>query len=155
MYFQKGFGLAAEVDADLVRSYRSPVVERLKQLGYEASAGDLRVKLAREFGFCYGVDRAVEYAYETRQRFPDHRIFLSGEIIHNPDVNDRLERMGICILPDSRDPSTRYLQVQRGDVVILPAFGVTAAEMDHLRGKGCYSRCFDRGCRLFRIGGYS
>ena len=57
--------------------------------GYEASAGEVRMKLAREFGFCYGVDRAVEYAYQTRQRFPDRRIFLSGEIIHNPDVNAR------------------------------------------------------------------
>ena len=137
IYFQRGFGLAAEVGPDLVRSYRSPVVERLKRLGYEASAGDVRVKLAREFGFCYGVDRAVEYAYETRHRFPDRRIFLSGEIIHNPDVNDRLQQMGICILPDSRDPDSRYADVQRGDVVILPAFGVTAAEMDHLRLKEC------------------
>jgi len=137
IYFQKGFGLAAEVGPDLARTYRSPVVERLKQLGYEASAGDIRVKLAREFGFCYGVDRAVEYAYEARQRFPDRRIFLSGEIIHNPDVNGRLQRMGICILPDSRDPASRYLEVRGGDVVILPAFGVTAAEMDHLRRKEC------------------
>jgi 4-hydroxy-3-methylbut-2-enyl diphosphate reductase len=137
IYFQKGFGLAAEVGPDLARTYRSPVVERLKQLGYEASAGDVRVKLAREFGFCYGVDRAVEYAYETRQRFPDRRIFLSGEIIHNPDVNGRLQRMGIRILPDSRDPASRYVEVQSGDVVILPAFGVTASEMDHLRCKEC------------------
>jgi 4-hydroxy-3-methylbut-2-enyl diphosphate reductase len=137
IYFQKGFGLAAEVGPHLARSYQSPVVERLKQFGYEASAGDVRLKLAREFGFCYGVDRAVEYAYETRQRFPDRRIFLSGEIIHNPDVNERLERMGICILSDSRDPASRYLDVQSGDVVILPAFGVTAAEMDHLRRKEC------------------
>ena len=70
IYFQKGFGLAAEVGPDLVRSYQSPVVERLKRLGYEASAGDVRVKLAREFGFCYGVDRAVEYAYEARASVP-------------------------------------------------------------------------------------
>jgi 4-hydroxy-3-methylbut-2-enyl diphosphate reductase len=137
LYFQKGFGLAAEVGPDLARSYQSSMVERLKQLGYEASAGDMRVKLAREFGFCYGVDRAVEYAYETRHRFPDRRIFLSGEIIHNPDVNSRLQSMGICILPDSPDPASRYLDVRGGDVVILPAFGVTAAEMDHLRGKEC------------------
>jgi 4-hydroxy-3-methylbut-2-enyl diphosphate reductase len=136
-YFQKGFGLAVEVGPALARSYQSPVVERLKCLGYDASAGEVRMKLAREFGFCYGVDRAVDYAYQARERFPDRRIFLSGEIIHNPDVNGRLQRMGICILPDSTDPAVRYVDVSDGDVVILPAFGVTFAEMEHLRGKGC------------------
>ena len=69
-------------------------MERLKKLGYAARAGDLALKLAREFGFCYGVDRAVEYAYETREQFPDRRIFLSGEIIHNPDVNGRIAEAG-------------------------------------------------------------
>src|SRR6185503_6088277 len=91
----------------------------------------------REFGFCYGVDRAVEYAYETRQQFPDRRIFLSGEIIHNPDVNRRIEDMGIRILPDKGEAAARYAEVTAGDVVILPAFGVTVAEMAELRGRGC------------------
>jgi 4-hydroxy-3-methylbut-2-enyl diphosphate reductase len=95
------------------------------------------LKLAREFGFCYGVDRAVEYAYETRERFPDRRIFLSGEIIHNPEVNARIQEMGIRILPDGKDPAVRYAEVDAADVVILPAFGVTVAEMQSLRGKGC------------------
>jgi 4-hydroxy-3-methylbut-2-enyl diphosphate reductase len=107
------------------------------QLGYDAVARDVRVALAREFGFCYGVDRAVEYAYETRKQFPDRRIFLSGEIIHNPDVNARLQQLDICILPDSTDPVSRYLDTGAGDVVILPAFGVTVAEMKHLTAKGC------------------
>jgi 4-hydroxy-3-methylbut-2-enyl diphosphate reductase len=137
IYFQKGFGLKAEVGPVLARTYQSGVVERLKGLGYDATAGEVRVKLAREFGFCYGVDRAVEYAYETRTRFPDRRIFLSGEIIHNPAVNSRVRDMGIQILPDSKEPAVRYREVQSGDVVILPAFGVTVAEMDHLRDKGC------------------
>ena len=136
-YFQKGFGLKAEVGPLLALSYRSPVVERLKQLGYDAAARDMRVTLAREFGFCYGVDRAVDYAYETRSRFPDRRIFLSGEIIHNPDVNARLKEMGICILPDAADPTARYADTDSGDVIILPAFGVTVAEMKHLTAKGC------------------
>jgi 4-hydroxy-3-methylbut-2-enyl diphosphate reductase len=137
IYFQKGFGLKAEVGPVLARTYRSDVVERLKALGYDATAGDVRVKLAREFGFCYGVDRAVEYAYETRTRFPDRRVFLSGEIIHNPSVNARIQEMDIQILPDSKDPLVRYADVGKGDVVILPAFGVTVMEMDHLRAKEC------------------
>jgi 4-hydroxy-3-methylbut-2-en-1-yl diphosphate reductase len=136
-YFQKGFGLKATVGPALARSYRSSVVEQLKELGYDAVAGDLRVKLAREFGFCYGVDRAVEYAYETREQFPDSRIFLCGEIIHNPDVNSRLLAKGIIILGDAKDPSVRFAEVQQDDVVILPAFGVTVAEMEYLRAKHC------------------
>jgi 4-hydroxy-3-methylbut-2-en-1-yl diphosphate reductase len=136
-YFQKGFNLKTVVGPVLAQNYHSQVVDRLKELRNSVRAGDLGLKLAREFGFCYGVDRAVEYAYETRENFPERRIFLSGEIIHNPDVNGRLEAMGIRILPDSTDPGTRYAEVQSLDVVILPAFGVPVAEMEHLRGKGC------------------
>jgi 4-hydroxy-3-methylbut-2-enyl diphosphate reductase len=136
-YFQKGFNLKEAVRPLLARSYHSRVVERLKELGHAARAGEVRVKLAREFGFCYGVDRAVEYAYEARERFPDRRIFLSGEIIHNPEVNGRIEALGIRILPDHRSPAARYAEVGAADVVILPAFGVPVAELQHLREKGC------------------
>jgi 4-hydroxy-3-methylbut-2-enyl diphosphate reductase len=135
-YFQKGFGLKAAVGPELARSYGSALVERIKALGYAARAGDVVVRLAREFGFCYGVDRAVEYAYETRQQFPDRRIFLSGEIIHNPEVNARMEAMGIRILSEATEPARRYEPVGAGDVVILPAFGVTVSEMQQLQAKG-------------------
>jgi 4-hydroxy-3-methylbut-2-enyl diphosphate reductase len=137
MYFQKGFGLKSEVGPVLARTYQSAVVERLKAIGYEASAGELHFKLAKEFGFCYGVDRAVDYAYQTRRQFPDRRVFLSGEIIHNPDVNDRIQAMGIRILADSRDPAERFRDVAPGDVVILPAFGVSVPELEHLKAKNC------------------
>ena len=136
-YFQKGFNLKKVVGPVLAQNYASEVVETLKNLGYVARAGDLTLKLAREFGFCYGVDRAVEYAYETREQFPDRRIFLSGEIIHNPDVNGRIGRLGIRLLPEAKDPAVRYAEVEEADVVILPAFGVPVSEMEHLRGKGC------------------
>ena len=136
-YFQKGFGLKSEVGPVLARTYQSAVVERLKTLGYEAGAGGLHFKLAKEFGFCYGVDRAVDYAYQTRRRFPDRRVFLSGEIIHNPDVNQRLRDMGIEILDESRDTVARFREVAAGDVVILPAFGVSVPELAHLKSKEC------------------
>jgi 4-hydroxy-3-methylbut-2-enyl diphosphate reductase len=136
-YFQKGFNLKAQVRPVLAQSYHSKVVDRLKELGYAARAGEVRVKLAREFGFCYGVDRAVEYAYEARERFPDRRIFLSGEIIHNPEVNGRIEALGIRILPDHRRPEDRYAGVEAADVVILPAFGLPVGELQYLRTKGC------------------
>ena len=136
-YFQKGFGLKSEVGPVLARTYQSAVVERLKALGYEAGAGGLHFKLAREFGFCYGVDRAVDYAYQTRRQFPDRRVFLSGEIIHNPDVNRRIQDMGIIILDEERDPVERFSEVAADDVVILPAFGVSVPELNHLKSKQC------------------
>jgi 4-hydroxy-3-methylbut-2-enyl diphosphate reductase len=136
-YFQKGFNLKGVVGPQLAASYHSKVVERLRELGYDARAGEIRIKLAREFGFCYGVDRAVEYAYETREKFPARRIFLSGEIIHNPEVNGRIAALGIRILPDGSSPEQRYAEVEAQDVVILPAFGVPVGELSHLRAKGC------------------
>lgn len=135
-YFQKGLGLKAEVAPLLDRDYGSNVIGRIKELGYAAQAGGLTIRLAREFGFCYGVDRAIEYAYEAKKRFPDRRLFLSGEIIHNPSVNQNLRDMGFTILEDGRVPETRYSQVAKDDVVVLPAFGVTVDEMKHLRGIG-------------------
>ncbi len=132
-YFQKGLGLKAEVAPLLDQDYASSVIARIKELGYAAEAGGLVIRLAREFGFCYGVDRAIEYAYEAKKRFPDRRLFLSGEIIHNPSVNQNLRDMGFTILDDGRVPQVRYASVQAGDVVVLPAFGVTVDEMKHLR----------------------
>jgi 4-hydroxy-3-methylbut-2-enyl diphosphate reductase len=136
-YFQKGFNLKSVVGPILQRNYHSDVVVRVREMGSSVRAGELTLKLAREFGFCYGVDRAVEYAYETREQFPDRRIFLSGEIIHNPDVNGRIEAMGIRLLKDAPTAAERYADVEAADVVILPAFGVTVAEMEDLRSRGC------------------
>ena len=97
-------------------------------------SGRLTIRLAREFGFCYGVDRAVDYAYQTRRRFPDRAVFLTGEIIHNPHVNDQLRAMGIGFLSD---PGQSIEQLGRDDVVILPAFGVTVAMLQQLERRGC------------------
>jgi 4-hydroxy-3-methylbut-2-enyl diphosphate reductase len=95
------------------------------------------VRLAREFGFCYGVDRAVEYAYETRTKFPDRRIFLVGEIIHNPHVNARLASMGIEIIARSASGEFDFGEVTAADVVILPAFGVTREDLARLQSVSC------------------
>ena len=136
-YFQKGFGLKDEIQPRLAADYHSGLVERLKGAGFRLGAGDLTFLLAREFGFCYGVERAVEYAYETRKQFPDRRIWLTGEIIHNPHVNRRLREMGIDFLSE-RDGSGPGLAAVRGeDVVILPAFGVTVQALQALRDRGC------------------
>src|SRR5512142_1837527 len=86
------------VQAQVLSHYRSDLVERIRANGSILSAGDLTVKLAKEFGFCYGVERAIDLAYAARKAYPDRRIFLLGEIIHNPEVNDQIRRMGIVTI---------------------------------------------------------
>lgn len=135
-YFQRGFGLKDEIKPHLVADYHSRIVEQLRESGHRLHAGDLTFLLAREFGFCYGVERAVEYAYETRRQFPDRRIFLTGEIIHNPHVNSRLREMGIGFLREADGTGPGIDAVRPEDVVILPAFGVTMQEMEALRRRG-------------------
>jgi 4-hydroxy-3-methylbut-2-enyl diphosphate reductase len=136
-YHQRGFGLKEAIGPALAADYHSRIVERMKQDGYRLVAGDLTFHLAREFGFCYGVDRAVEYAYETRRQFPDRTIHLTGEIIHNPHVNARLKEMGIRFLREADGGGPGLDAVRPEDVVILPAFGVTVQEMAALRARGC------------------
>jgi 4-hydroxy-3-methylbut-2-enyl diphosphate reductase len=136
-YFRKGFGLKNEIEGALVGDYHSALVEEVRARGYALSAGGLTIRLAREFGFCYGVDRAVEYAYETRLKFPDRRVFLVGEIIHNPHVNARLSSMGIVIIRRSDAGEFDFGAVTADDVVIMPAFGVTKEAFDRLRELGC------------------
>ena len=118
----------------LAESYHSTVVDRIKANDFTYRAGRLTIHLAHEFGFCYGVDRAVDYAYQTRKRFPDRTVFLTGEIIHNPHVNEKLRAMGIRFLGDDTDALAR---LGPDDVVILPAFGVTVAMLERLEGRGC------------------
>lgn len=126
--------MKAAVAGDLAAAYDSAIVEELRQSGFVRTRGRLTIHLAREFGFCYGVDRAVDYAYQTRKRFPTKRVFLTGEIIHNPHVNDQLRAQGIRFLTDpGEDDST----LGTDDVVILPAFGVSVGDMARLDQQGC------------------
>jgi len=132
--FRKGLDLKQEVAGDLAAAYHSTVVEEVQKNGYVRSSGRLTVYLAREFGFCYGVDRAVDYAYQTRRRFPDRRVYLTGEIIHNSQVNDRLRAQDIRFLSD---PGEDLASLGAGDVVILPAFGVSVGDLARLDRQGC------------------
>ncbi len=136
-YFRRGFGLKDHIEGALAADYHSRVVDRIRGHGYTLSLGDLTFKLAREFGFCYGVDRAVEYAYETRTKFPDKRIFLVGEIIHNPHVNRKLHGMGVEFLHRPEAGDFDFSAVTPSDVVLLPAFGVTVQDFERLRAVGC------------------
>jgi 4-hydroxy-3-methylbut-2-enyl diphosphate reductase len=134
LIFRKGLDLKHAVAGMLADNYHSAIVERIKADNFTHRAGRLTVHLAREFGFCYGVDRAVDYAYQTRERFPDRRVFLTGEIIHNPHVNDKLRSMGIRFLTDEGEDSDT---LSAEDVVILPAFGVTVAMLERFTRRGC------------------
>ncbi len=135
-YVRKGFGLKAEVQDTLAADYTGNLVDLLIAREYTLSAGDTTIRLAREFGFCYGVERAVDYAYQTRLKFPHKRIFLAGEIIHNPHVNAKLKEMGVVFLSAS-GKGFDYSPVRPDDVVILPAFGVTIQDFQTLRDLGC------------------
>ena len=134
LIFRKGLDLKHEVAHVLAGSYGSGLVSTVKESDYQFAAGRLVVHLAREFGFCYGVDRAVDYAYQARRRFPDREVFLTGEIIHNPHVNNELRAQGIRFLSDETESLDRLTPE---DVVILPAFGTTVELLKDLVGRGC------------------
>ncbi len=154
---RRGFGLKQEILPLLAESYHSSLIEQIKASDYELAAGDITICLAREFGFCYGVDRAVDLAYETRKRFPDRKIYLTSEIIHNPRVNSKLRELGIEFLsvpgaagtgspnppnlsrsvPGTDDLKLSRLDiVSKEDVVLIPAFGTPTSELEILKSKG-------------------
>ena len=132
--FRKGLDLKDAVAGQLAENYHSALVAAIKESDYRYQSGRLEIHLAREFGFCYGVDRAVDYAYQARTRFPNQTVFLTGEIIHNPHVNDKLRALGIRFLTD---PGESIDALGADDVVILPAFGVTIAMLQTLSARGC------------------
>ena len=134
LIFRKGLDLKREVAHVLAESYHSDLVASIKDAGFVFHDGRLTVHLAREFGFCYGVDRAVDYAYQARKRFPDRAVYLTGEIIHNPHVNDQLRAQDIRFLSD---PGESLDRLTPEDVVILPAFGITIEMLQDLTGRGC------------------
>src|ERR1700674_362401 len=139
-YFRKGFGLKSEIQSELDSDYTGHLVDLLKDREYSLTVGNVTIRLAKEFGFCYGVERAVDYAYQARKKFPDRTIYLAGEIIHNPHVNSKLQAMGITFLMPEAGSEKReagsggghidFSRVKAEDVVILPAFGVTTADLE-------------------------
>ncbi len=138
-YFRKGFKMRDEVQHLLDRDYRSEAVDRVRENGNVLSVDGLTIRLADEFGFCYGVDRAVDYAFQTREKFPDRRIFITGDMIHNVSMNDRLREMGIEFLSTGFDGPTEdaFDRLSPEDVVLLPAFGAPIHWVEKLREKEC------------------
>ncbi|MGJ8633487.1 MAG: 4-hydroxy-3-methylbut-2-enyl diphosphate reductase [Luteolibacter sp.] len=126
------------VSAEVAVHYQSSIVEKIKDQGGKITRGNTTLLLAQDFGFCYGVERAIDLAYASRKVFPDNRIFLIGEIIHNPDVNKHLREMEIVSLPWLEIDAT-YDDLTPDDVVIVPAFGAPTSFMEKVAEKGCYT----------------
>lgn len=135
-YHRRGFGHAQEVSDTLSAEYQSSLIQQIREQNYTLQRGDVTIYLAQAFGFCWGVERAVAMAYETRQHFPTQRIWITNEIIHNPSVNQRLREMNIGFI-EVIDGNKDFSVVNRDDVVILPAFGASVEEMQLLQEKNC------------------
>src|SRR5258708_30003163 len=124
------------VQAQVLSHYRSELVDRSRARGHGLTSGGLTIKLAKEFGFCYGVERAIDLAYAARKVFHDRPIYILGEIIHTPDVNDQLHHMRIRFL-SGKEKNAEIEDLQQGDVVIIPAFGAEVVTMEKLKAKAC------------------
>ncbi|HLO89021.1 MAG TPA: 4-hydroxy-3-methylbut-2-enyl diphosphate reductase [Nostocaceae cyanobacterium] len=135
-YNRKGFGHQAEVATQLQSEYQSKLIQEIRDRHYTLTRGEVTIRLAQAFGFCWGVERAVAMAYETRQHFPTERIWITNEIIHNPSVNQRMQEMAVKFIPVI-DNQKDFSVVDSGDVVILPAFGASVQEMQILHEKNC------------------
>ncbi|NJN85690.1 MAG: 4-hydroxy-3-methylbut-2-enyl diphosphate reductase [Leptolyngbyaceae cyanobacterium SL_7_1] len=135
-YHRKGFGHETEVSGMMQSEYQSDLIQQIRDNGYTLTQGDVTIRLAEAFGFCWGVERAVAMAYETRQHFPSERIWITNEIIHNPSVNQRLREMQVEFV-DVKATGKDFSGVGQGDVVILPAFGASVQEMQLLNDRGC------------------
>ncbi|USR90401.1 4-hydroxy-3-methylbut-2-enyl diphosphate reductase [Phormidium yuhuli AB48] len=135
-YHRRGFGHEVEVEGLLQTEYQSDLIGEIRANQNRLERDQVTIRLAEAFGFCWGVERAVAIAYETRSHFPKERIWITNEIIHNPGVNQRLREMNvgfIQVVEGQKD----FSGVQPGDVVILPAFGATVQEMQLLDERGC------------------
>ncbi|MFS8796257.1 4-hydroxy-3-methylbut-2-enyl diphosphate reductase [Synechococcus sp. R65.1] len=136
-YFAKGFEeYKDQAQRELQTTYKSRLVEQIRAQSYRYQRGDITIHLAKAFGFCWGVERALEYAYEARHRFPDRQIWITNEIIHNPLVNRHLQEMGIRFVEKGPDGKKDFSQIRPEDVVIWPAFGASVSEMEFFRSQG-------------------
>lgn len=124
------------VQAQVESHYRSPLVEKIRSRGGQITVGDTTLRLAKDFGFCYGVERAIDLAYAARKVFADRKVYLLGEIIHNPEVNRQLTEMGVISIPLGQQEQT-VATLNSDDVVIVPAFGAETRLMNLIKERGC------------------
>jgi len=116
--------------------YRSDIVDKVRRAGGILCFGDVTVRLAKQFGFCYGVERAIDLAYAARKVFQDRRLFIVGEIIHNPEVNEQISSLGIKNLM-GKNKQADIADLKPEDVVIVPAFGTELSILEQIKERGC------------------
>lgn len=139
--------------------YRSPLISAIKKKRKEMDKmkkdftptlldfGPLHIYLARHFGFCYGVENAIEIAFRTVDENPGKRIFLLSEMIHNPQVNADLQAHGVIFLQDTYGKQIiSFDELNADDVVIIPAFGTTLAIEEKLKGIGIQTEKYNTTC---------
>jgi 4-hydroxy-3-methylbut-2-en-1-yl diphosphate reductase len=136
-YHRHGFGHGEEAETTMKSEYHSNLIQTIRDRNYVYTQGDVTIHLAQSFGFCWGVERAVAMAYETRQQFPTEQIWITNEIIHNPLVNARLKEMNVEFIQADAKGLKDFSGVSQGDVVILPAFGASVQETQFLNSVGC------------------
>lgn len=139
--------------------YQSPIISRVKEARRSEDPrkkdlspsvldfGPVRFKIARHFGFCYGVENAIEIAYKAIDEHPDRRIFLLSEMIHNPHVNDDLQERGVRFLRTTRgEQLIPFDELNPDDVVLIPAFGTTIEVEEELQERGVDTESYDTTC---------
>ena len=126
----------AAVQQQVESHYRSDIIEKVRRAGGMISVGDTTVRLAKQFGFCYGVERAIDLAYAARKVFKDRRLFIVGEIIHNPEVNHQIASLGIKNLT-GKNKEADISDLGPEDVVIVPAFGTELSIQQQIKDRGC------------------
>ncbi|WP_071515879.1 4-hydroxy-3-methylbut-2-enyl diphosphate reductase [Geitlerinema sp. PCC 9228] len=135
-YNRRGFGHQEAIAGVMESAYQSPLIQEIRNNNNWLTRGNVTIRLAEAFGFCWGVERAVAMAYETRKQFPSQRIWITNEIIHNPSVNQHLRDMEVQFIPVENGQKD-FSGIEENDVVILPAFGASVEEMQLLHDKGC------------------
>jgi 4-hydroxy-3-methylbut-2-enyl diphosphate reductase len=130
-FYRRGFKEQREgVEETMAQEYESDLVKELKSKDFVVERSNVRVHLAKDFGFCWGVERSIALAYEAVNHFPDRTVHITNELIHNPEVNDKLANMNVQFIEKLEGGGKRFDTVQDNDVVILPAFGASLEEMD-------------------------
>jgi 4-hydroxy-3-methylbut-2-enyl diphosphate reductase len=144
---------------DIPTYYRSPLIGAIKESRKLQDprkrdfnptllqVGDVTFVLPRHFGFCYGVENAIEVSYKAITENPGKPLYLLSEMIHNPAVNDDLQRLGIrFILNTEGEQLIPWETIQAGDVVITPAFGTTVEIAKMLQDKGVETATYNTTC---------
>lgn len=135
-FHRRGFKeVRDKVENTITDQYQSEVVDDLKASNYIIERDNVKVHLAKDFGFCWGVERSIALAYEAVEHYPDKKLHITNELIHNPEVNDRLTEMDVNLIEKLGEGKKNFDTIEEGDVVILPAFGASYEEMEFLDKK--------------------